>query len=152
MITLVARVRDSCKVFKFRFFFVGYRVAGQELYWWKFSKDASACPPSPPQRLRYAYFQLRTYFSIIFSEDITLLCNQCYVEKLNSYVLTGIVNPPCDVLQVAMSKLDKAPLPYDKLSKNLEVVKKRLGRDMTLSEKVLYSHLDDPKGQVSKYI
>ncbi|XP_026728964.1 aconitate hydratase, mitochondrial [Trichoplusia ni] len=49
--------------------------------------------------------------------------------------------------QVAMSKLDKNPLPYDKLSKNLEVVKKRLGRDMTLSEKVLYSHLDDPKGQ-----
>lgn len=48
-----------------------------------------------------------------------------------------------------MSKLDKNPLPYDKLSKNLEVVKKRLGRDMTLSEKVLYSHLDDPKGQVN---
>lgn len=48
-----------------------------------------------------------------------------------------------------MSKLDKAPLPYEKLTKNLEVVKKRLGRDMTLSEKVLYSHLDDPKGQVS---
>ncbi|XP_045497185.1 aconitate hydratase, mitochondrial [Colias croceus] len=49
--------------------------------------------------------------------------------------------------QVAMSKFDKAPLPYEKLTKNLEVVKKRLGRDMTLSEKVLYSHLDDPKGQ-----
>ncbi|XP_063619006.1 probable aconitate hydratase, mitochondrial [Cydia splendana] len=49
--------------------------------------------------------------------------------------------------QVAMSKLDKAPLPYAKLSQNLEIVKKRLGRDMTLSEKVLYSHLDDPKGQ-----
>lgn len=47
-----------------------------------------------------------------------------------------------------MSKLDKAPLPYSKLSQNLEIVKKRLGRDMTLSEKVLYSHLDDPKGQV----
>ncbi|XP_063825135.1 probable aconitate hydratase, mitochondrial [Ostrinia nubilalis] len=49
--------------------------------------------------------------------------------------------------QVAMSKFDKAPLPYEKLSKTLDVVKKRLGRDMTLSEKVLYSHLDDPKGQ-----
>ncbi|XP_072931717.1 probable aconitate hydratase, mitochondrial [Epargyreus clarus] len=49
--------------------------------------------------------------------------------------------------QVAMSKFDKVPLPYDKLTKTLEVVKKRLGRDMTLSEKVLYSHLDDPKGQ-----
>ncbi|XP_041977985.1 probable aconitate hydratase, mitochondrial [Aricia agestis] len=49
--------------------------------------------------------------------------------------------------QVAMSKFDKVPLPYEKLSQNLEIVKKRLGRDMTLSEKVLYSHLDDPKGQ-----
>ncbi|CAF4869607.1 unnamed protein product [Pieris macdunnoughi] len=49
--------------------------------------------------------------------------------------------------QVAMSRFDKAPLPYEKLTKNLEVVKKRLGRDLTLSEKVLYSHLDDPKGQ-----
>ncbi|XP_022830539.1 aconitate hydratase, mitochondrial [Spodoptera litura] len=49
--------------------------------------------------------------------------------------------------QVAMSKFDQSPLPYEKLTKNLEVVKKRLGRDMTLSEKVLYSHLDDPKGQ-----
>ncbi|XP_077284771.1 putative aconitate hydratase, mitochondrial isoform X2 [Arctopsyche grandis] len=50
--------------------------------------------------------------------------------------------------QVAMSKFDKtAYLPYSKLSQNLEIVKKRLNRGMTLSEKVLYSHLDDPKGQ-----
>lgn len=49
--------------------------------------------------------------------------------------------------QVAMSRFDKSPLPYEKLSQNLEVVKKRLGRNLTLSEKVLYSHLDDPKGQ-----
>lgn len=51
-----------------------------------------------------------------------------------------------------MSKFDKSPLPYEKLTKNLEVVKKRLGRDMTLSEKVLYSHLEDPNGQASCYI
>ncbi|KAL0893321.1 hypothetical protein ABMA27_014912 [Loxostege sticticalis] len=49
--------------------------------------------------------------------------------------------------QVAMSKFDKVPLPYEKLAQTLDVVKKRLGRDMTLSEKVLYSHLDDPKAQ-----
>lgn len=48
-----------------------------------------------------------------------------------------------------MSKLDKDPLPYGKLNKNYEIVQKRLGRKMTLSEKVLYSHLDDPKAQVS---
>lgn len=51
-----------------------------------------------------------------------------------------------------MSKFDKtAYLPYEKLSKNLDIVKKRLNRGMTLSEKVLYSHLDDPKGQVSDF-
>merc|ERR1711874_246247 len=48
----------------------------------------------------------------------------------------------------AMSKFDKnSPLPYEKLVSNLEVVKQRLGRPMTLSEKILYSHLDDPAGQ-----
>ncbi|PNF43609.1 Aconitate hydratase, mitochondrial [Cryptotermes secundus] len=50
--------------------------------------------------------------------------------------------------KVAMSKFDKdTPLPYDKLLKNLEVVKKRLNRPLTLSEKVLYSHLDEPATQ-----
>ena len=47
-----------------------------------------------------------------------------------------------------MSKFDqKSPMPYEKLVKNLEVVKSRLNRPMTLSEKILYSHLDDPAGQ-----
>ncbi|XP_022207843.1 probable aconitate hydratase, mitochondrial isoform X1 [Nilaparvata lugens] len=49
--------------------------------------------------------------------------------------------------KVAMSKFDTAPMPYEKLQQNLAVVKKRLNRPMTLSEKVLYSHLDDPSGQ-----
>lgn len=49
---------------------------------------------------------------------------------------------------VAMSKFDKSsPLPYEKLMENLQVVKGRLGRPLTLSEKVLYSHLDDPAKQ-----
>jgi len=47
-----------------------------------------------------------------------------------------------------MSKFDKgAEMPYPKLVKNLEVVRGRLNRPLTLSEKVLYSHLDDPAGQ-----
>lgn len=50
--------------------------------------------------------------------------------------------------KVALSKFDQTVyLPYEKLQKNLEVVKKRLGRPLTLSEKVLYSHLDDPANQ-----
>ena len=47
-----------------------------------------------------------------------------------------------------MSKFDqKSPMPYEKLVQNLEVVKQRLNRPMTLSEKILYSHLDDPANQ-----
>lgn len=44
-----------------------------------------------------------------------------------------------------MSLLDKEPLPYDKLNSNIKIVKKRLNRPLTLSEKVLYSHLDQPQ-------
>lgn len=52
--------------------------------------------------------------------------------------------------KVAMSRFDpNSYLPYEKLVKNLEVVKKRLGKPLTLSEKVLYSHLDEPQSQVS---
>ena len=49
---------------------------------------------------------------------------------------------------VAMSKFDQgSPMPYEKLVKNLEVVKARLARPLTLSEKILYSHLDEPDTQ-----
>jgi len=47
----------------------------------------------------------------------------------------------------AMSKFDPdVLLPYNKLKKNLDIVKKRLNRPLTLSEKILYSHLEDAKG------
>ncbi|XP_012058454.1 PREDICTED: probable aconitate hydratase, mitochondrial [Atta cephalotes] len=50
--------------------------------------------------------------------------------------------------KVAMSKFDSISyLPYDKLEENLKIVKKRLNRPLTLSEKVLYSHLDEPDRQ-----
>ncbi|XP_011064484.1 PREDICTED: probable aconitate hydratase, mitochondrial isoform X1 [Acromyrmex echinatior] len=50
--------------------------------------------------------------------------------------------------KVAMSKFDSTSyLPYDKLEENLKIIKKRLNRPLTLSEKVLYSHLDEPDRQ-----
>lgn len=49
--------------------------------------------------------------------------------------------------QVAMSKFDKAGLPYEKLEKVLKAVRDKLKRPLTLSEKVLYSHLDNPQEQ-----
>jgi len=54
------------------------------------------------------------------------------------------------MLQVALSKLEPDTyLDYDKLAHRLDLVKQRLGRPLTLSEKVLYGHLDDPKNQVT---
>ncbi|XP_051157711.1 aconitate hydratase, mitochondrial-like [Leptopilina boulardi] len=50
--------------------------------------------------------------------------------------------------KVAMSKFDSSSyLPYEKLDSNLKIVKKRLNRPLTLSEKVLYSHIDEPNKQ-----
>jgi len=52
------------------------------------------------------------------------------------------------VANVAMSKFDtSSEMPYEKLVANLSVVKGRLGRPLTLSEKILYSHLDEPDKQ-----
>lgn len=43
-----------------------------------------------------------------------------------------------------MSRLDKEHIPFDKYKSNVSVVKSRLNRPLTLSEKILYGHLDDP--------
>lgn len=53
--------------------------------------------------------------------------------------------------KVAMSKFDpNVYLPYEKLSATLATVQKRLNRPLTLSEKVLYSHIDEPAKQEVK--
>lgn len=50
--------------------------------------------------------------------------------------------------QVAISRFDTDRyLPYENLQQNIQVVRKKLNRPLTLSEKILYSHLDDPQGQ-----
>merc|ERR1712012_557236 len=87
-----------------------------------------------------------------------ILTMATFTRVLNSKTLvlrsaTSNVSSKCllhtsRVANVAMSKFDQtSPMPYEKLLKNLEVVKSRLNRPLTLSEKILYSHLDDPAGQ-----
>ena len=47
--------------------------------------------------------------------------------------------------RVAISRFEKdVELPHNKLQDKLKIVRKRLNRPLTLSEKILYSHLDDP--------
>jgi aconitate hydratase len=55
------------------------------------------------------------------------------------------------ISQVAMSRLEPETdlnRNYQVLDENLTVVRERLNRPLTLSEKILYSHLDEPKTQV----
>lgn len=50
--------------------------------------------------------------------------------------------------KVPMSKFDPDSfMPFEKMKENIECVKGRLNRPLTLSEKILYSHLDDPANQ-----
>ncbi|GJJ06540.1 hypothetical protein Clacol_000732 [Clathrus columnatus] len=50
--------------------------------------------------------------------------------------------------QVAMSNLEKGKfINYQRIEDNLAIVRQRLNRPLTLSEKILYGHLDDPHNQ-----
>ncbi|XP_061175070.1 aconitate hydratase, mitochondrial-like [Saccostrea echinata] len=50
--------------------------------------------------------------------------------------------------KVAMSKFDQdSYIDYDKYEHKLKVVREKLNRPLTLSEKILYGHIDDPKTQ-----
>uniref|UniRef100_A0A915N464 Aconitate hydratase, mitochondrial n=1 Tax=Meloidogyne javanica TaxID=6303 RepID=A0A915N464_MELJA len=72
------------------------------------------------------------------------------IPQINNYVhLRRCLHTTIGRLSsVPMSQHEpKTQLPYEKLATNLEIVKKRLNRPLTLAEKIVYSHLDDPKGQ-----
>ncbi|KAL1919000.1 uncharacterized protein VTP21DRAFT_2381 [Calcarisporiella thermophila] len=49
---------------------------------------------------------------------------------------------------VAMSNFEKDKyINYQRIQDNIEIIKKRLNRPLTLSEKIVYGHLDDAHGQ-----
>uniref|UniRef100_A0A672FN58 Aconitate hydratase, mitochondrial n=1 Tax=Salarias fasciatus TaxID=181472 RepID=A0A672FN58_SALFA len=50
--------------------------------------------------------------------------------------------------QVSMSRFEPTSfINYEKLHSNVNIVRKRLNRPLTLSEKIVYGHLDDPHNQ-----
>ena len=58
-------------------------------------------------------------------------------------------SPAMAATRVPLSKFEPdSDLPYGKLSTNLDVIRGRLDRPLTLSEKVLYSHINEPETQV----
>jgi aconitate hydratase len=53
--------------------------------------------------------------------------------------------------KVQMSRWEKDKFfSYDKMKENLKIVKKNLDRPLTLSEKVLYGHLDNPNQEIKR--
>uniref|UniRef100_A0A8C2WXV4 Aconitate hydratase, mitochondrial n=1 Tax=Cyclopterus lumpus TaxID=8103 RepID=A0A8C2WXV4_CYCLU len=50
--------------------------------------------------------------------------------------------------KVAMSRFEpSSTINYEKMHENINIVRRRLSRPLTLSEKIVYGHLDDPAGQ-----
>lgn len=72
------------------------------------------------------------------------------LTSLRSAVYRGrLFSVSCIAAQkVALSKFEPDKyLNYQLLEDNLKIVRERLERPLTLSEKILYSHLDDPRNQ-----
>uniref|UniRef100_A0A8C5V4U3 Aconitate hydratase, mitochondrial n=1 Tax=Microcebus murinus TaxID=30608 RepID=A0A8C5V4U3_MICMU len=54
----------------------------------------------------------------------------------------------CQRAKVAMSHFEPNEyIRYDLLEKNINIIRKRLNRPLTLAEKIVYGHLDDPANQ-----
>lgn len=69
------------------------------------------------------------------------------VSKCRQIHVSCVAAAP-DSPKVQMSKFEpSAYIPYAEMDDRLNVVKKRLNRPLTLSEKILYGHLDDPHSQ-----
>ncbi|XP_010779525.1 aconitate hydratase, mitochondrial-like [Notothenia coriiceps] len=50
--------------------------------------------------------------------------------------------------KVSMSRFEPTSfINYERLQSNIDIVRSRLNRPLTLSEKIVYGHLDDPKNQ-----
>merc|ERR1711963_1202470 len=85
--------------------------------------------------------EMATFTRVLNSKTLVLRSKASNVSSKCLFHTTRTAN-------VAMSKYDQdSPLPYEKLVKNLDIVKSRLNRPLTLSEKILYSHIDDPQSQ-----
>ena len=57
----------------------------------------------------------------------------------------GFVLRRCFTSLPSQSRLETTPLPYDKMEERLQAVRAVVSRPLTLGEKILYSHLDDPR-------
>lgn len=62
----------------------------------------------------------------------------------------GPISPDALNSKVEMSRVEAGKgyyLPYKKIDENLKIIRERLNRPLTYSEKMVYGHLDDPRHQ-----
>ncbi|XP_023604844.1 aconitate hydratase, mitochondrial-like [Myotis lucifugus] len=84
---------------------------------------------------------------------LVLLCTGCLKSSDASLKALGVrqyhvASVLCQRAKVAMSHFEPNDyIRYDLLEKNIDIVRKRLNRPLTLSEKLVYGHLDDPANQ-----
>jgi len=64
------------------------------------------------------------------------------------FLKNGLRSLATSTNKVAMSNFEKDKfINYERIDENLQIVKKRLNRPLTLSEKIVYGHLDQPETQ-----
>uniref|UniRef100_A0A8B9KJP4 Aconitate hydratase, mitochondrial n=1 Tax=Astyanax mexicanus TaxID=7994 RepID=A0A8B9KJP4_ASTMX len=82
------------------------------------------------------------FFGISVSPDSAVLVLGGRARRLHVSV---VLNAKA---KVAMSRFETgSAVNYEKLLNNINIVRKRLNRPLTLAEKIVYGHLDDPTGQ-----
>ncbi|XP_069764848.1 aconitate hydratase, mitochondrial isoform X1 [Narcine bancroftii] len=81
-----------------------------------------------------------TFYSVWFS----YILQQALRHGVRRYHLSAV----CRRAKIAMSRFEPNEyVNYELLQKNVSIVRKRLDKPLTLSEKIVYGHLDDPANQ-----
>ncbi|XP_026822147.1 ATP synthase subunit b, mitochondrial-like [Rhopalosiphum maidis] len=62
-------------------------------------------------------------------------------------LVSGVIQTIIGARKIAMSKFDTKLLPYETLEKRIKIIDGRLGHPLSLTEKMLHSHSDDPVNQ-----
>ncbi|XP_038064323.1 aconitate hydratase, mitochondrial-like [Patiria miniata] len=79
--------------------------------------------------------------------SLSLQMQFAFATRLQARMLQTTTNA-CQRAKVAISRFDEDKfINYDVMDSKLKIVKDRLRRPLTLSEKIVYSHLEDPETQ-----
>ncbi|XP_074127922.1 aconitate hydratase, mitochondrial isoform X2 [Sminthopsis crassicaudata] len=98
----------------------------------------------PPAR----HFHATTSLSVHKMAPYSLLVSRLQKALGSGFRRYHVASVLCQRAKVAMSHFEPHDyIQYELLEKNIDIVRKRLNRPLTLSEKIVYGHLDDPSKQ-----